>query len=97
MASWAEKHRKGMAVPQGTAMSIAGDSQRRKYLAVGGMLDRRVGGGGPAVDRHSGPHAEPSESRQMQLLLVKRGSASPLYLRLVTDHLRLFTLYEQVG
>lgn len=49
------------------------------------------------MDRHSGPHAEPSESRQMQLLLAKRASALPLYLRLVTDHLRLFTLYEQVG
>lgn len=33
----------------------------------------------------------------MRLLLVKRGSALPLYLRLVTDHLRLFTLYEQVS
>lgn len=33
----------------------------------------------------------------MRLLLVKRGSVLPLYLRLVTDHLRLFTLYEQVG
>lgn len=37
------------------------------------------------------------ESCQMRLLLVKRGSALPLYLRLVTDHLRLFTLYEQVS
>ncbi|XP_006835617.1 PREDICTED: telomerase protein component 1 [Chrysochloris asiatica] len=36
-------------------------------------------------------------NNQMQLLLVKRGSALPLYLRLVTDHLRLFTLYEQVS
>uniref|UniRef100_A0A8C3WJJ7 Telomerase associated protein 1 n=1 Tax=Catagonus wagneri TaxID=51154 RepID=A0A8C3WJJ7_9CETA len=36
-------------------------------------------------------------NNQMQLLLVKRGSAQPLYLRLVTDHLRLFTLYEQVS
>lgn len=33
----------------------------------------------------------------MRLLLVKRESGRPLYLRLVTDHLRLFTLYEQVG
>lgn len=33
----------------------------------------------------------------MRLLLVKRGSSLPLYLRLVTDHLRLYTLYEQVG
>ncbi|OWK09309.1 TEP1 [Cervus elaphus hippelaphus] len=33
----------------------------------------------------------------MRLLLVKRGSVLPLYLRLVTDHLRLFTLYEQVS
>ena len=95
MASWAEQHREGMAVPRGA--DIAGDSQRRRYLSVDVMLDRRAGGGGPAVDRHSGPHAEPSESHQMQLLLVKRGSALPLYLRLVTDHLRLFTLYEQVG
>ena len=36
-------------------------------------------------------------SLQMQLLLVKRGSALPFYLRLVTDHLRLFTLFEQVS
>ncbi|XP_062944572.1 telomerase protein component 1 isoform X2 [Cynocephalus volans] len=36
-------------------------------------------------------------NNQMQLLLVKRGSGLPLYLRLVTDHLRLFTLYEQVS
>ncbi|XP_076983448.1 telomerase protein component 1 isoform X2 [Tamandua tetradactyla] len=36
-------------------------------------------------------------NNQMQLLLVKRGSALPLYLRLVTDHLRLFTVYEQVS
>lgn len=97
MASWAEQQREGMAVPRDAAVSTAGDSQRRKYLTVGVMLDRRAGGGGPAVDRHSGPHAEPSESRQMQLLLAKRASALPLYLRLVTDHLRLFTLYEQVG
>ncbi|KAL4692523.1 hypothetical protein H8959_016333 [Pygathrix nigripes] len=33
----------------------------------------------------------------MRLLLVKRESGRPLYLRLVTDHLRLFTLYEQVS
>ncbi|KAM5235460.1 LOW QUALITY PROTEIN: telomerase protein component 1 [Ctenodactylus gundi] len=36
-------------------------------------------------------------NNQMRLLLVKRGSSLPLYLRLVTDHLRLFTLYEQVS
>uniref|UniRef100_A0A671FNJ2 Telomerase protein component 1 n=1 Tax=Rhinolophus ferrumequinum TaxID=59479 RepID=A0A671FNJ2_RHIFE len=36
-------------------------------------------------------------NNQMRLLLVKRGSALPLYLRLVTDHLRLFTLYEQLS
>ncbi|KAK2498922.1 hypothetical protein MC885_003950 [Smutsia gigantea] len=36
-------------------------------------------------------------NNQMRLLLVKRGSALPLYLRLVTDHLRFFTLYEQVS
>uniref|UniRef100_A0A8C6DQZ2 Telomerase associated protein 1 n=1 Tax=Moschus moschiferus TaxID=68415 RepID=A0A8C6DQZ2_MOSMO len=36
-------------------------------------------------------------NNQMRLLLVKRGSVLPLYLRLVTDHLRLFTLYEQVS
>ncbi|XP_036151924.1 telomerase protein component 1 isoform X1 [Myotis myotis] len=36
-------------------------------------------------------------NNQMRLLLVKRGSALPLYLRLVTDHLRLFTIYEQVS
>uniref|UniRef100_A0A8D2AMB6 Telomerase associated protein 1 n=1 Tax=Sciurus vulgaris TaxID=55149 RepID=A0A8D2AMB6_SCIVU len=36
-------------------------------------------------------------NNQMRLLLVKRGSGLPLYLRLVTDHLRLFTLYEQVS
>ncbi|XP_055989915.1 telomerase protein component 1 [Sorex fumeus] len=40
---------------------------------------------------------ESAFNNQMQLLLVKRGSALPLYLRLVTDHLRLFTLYEQVS
>lgn len=60
-------------------------------------LDWKAGGGGLAVGRLSGAHVESSESHQMQLLLVKRGSALPLYLRLVTDHLRLFTLYEQVG
>ncbi|XP_053452152.1 telomerase protein component 1 isoform X5 [Nycticebus coucang] len=36
-------------------------------------------------------------NNQMQLLLVKRGSGLPLYLRLVIDHLRLFTVYEQVS
>ncbi|XP_047593275.1 telomerase protein component 1 [Lutra lutra] len=36
-------------------------------------------------------------NNQMRLLLVKRGSSLPLYLRLVTDHLRLYTLYEQVS
>ncbi|NIG61793.1 telomerase protein component 1 isoform X2 [Pontoporia blainvillei] len=36
-------------------------------------------------------------NNQMQLLLVKRGSALPFYLRLVTDHLRLFTLFEQAS
>ncbi|KFO22262.1 Telomerase protein component 1 [Fukomys damarensis] len=36
-------------------------------------------------------------NNQMRLLLVKQGSGLPLYLRLVTDHLRLFTLYEQVS
>ncbi|KAM9066652.1 telomerase protein component 1 isoform X3 [Sarcophilus harrisii] len=36
-------------------------------------------------------------NNQMRLLLVKRGAALPLYLRLATDHLRLFTLYEQVS
>ncbi|KAK2103886.1 Telomerase protein component 1 [Saguinus oedipus] len=36
-------------------------------------------------------------NNQMQLLLVKRESGRPLYLRLVTDHLRLFTMYEQVS
>ncbi|XP_042557018.1 telomerase protein component 1 [Dipodomys spectabilis] len=36
-------------------------------------------------------------NNQMQLLLVKQGSALPLYLHLVTDHLRLFTHYEQVS
>lgn len=51
------------------------------------------GGRGPAL----WSSAESSESHQMRLLLVKRGSVLPLYLRLVIDHLRLFTLYEQVG
>ncbi|XP_020013985.2 telomerase protein component 1 isoform X1 [Castor canadensis] len=36
-------------------------------------------------------------NNQMQLLLVKQGSGLPLYLHLVTDHLRLFTFYEQVS
>uniref|UniRef100_M3Z351 Telomerase associated protein 1 n=1 Tax=Mustela putorius furo TaxID=9669 RepID=M3Z351_MUSPF len=36
-------------------------------------------------------------NNQMRLLLVKRGSSLPLYLRLVTEHLRLYTLYEQVS
>ncbi|XP_045306132.1 telomerase protein component 1 isoform X4 [Leopardus geoffroyi] len=36
-------------------------------------------------------------NNQMRLLLVKRGSSLPLYLRLVTDHLRLYTFYEQVS
>lgn len=35
--------------------------------------------------------------RQMRLLLVKQGSSLPLYLRLVTNHLRLYALHEQVG
>lgn len=60
------------------------------------MLDQKAGGRVLAIGRLTGPHAESSESHQMRLLLVKRGSALPLYLRLVTDHLRLFTLYEQV-
>lgn len=63
---------------------------------MGFVLDQRAVGRGLAVGRLSCPHAEFSESHQMRLLLVKRGSALPLYLRLVTDHLRLFTLYEQV-
>uniref|UniRef100_A0A5F8GAK5 Telomerase associated protein 1 n=1 Tax=Monodelphis domestica TaxID=13616 RepID=A0A5F8GAK5_MONDO len=36
-------------------------------------------------------------NNQMRLLLVKRGAALPLYLRLATDHLRLFTLFEQMS
>nr|XP_013009973.1 telomerase protein component 1-like [Cavia porcellus] len=36
-------------------------------------------------------------NNQMQLLLVKQASDLPLYLRLVTDHLRLFTFDEQVS
>ncbi|XP_029419184.1 telomerase protein component 1 isoform X2 [Nannospalax galili] len=36
-------------------------------------------------------------NNQMRLLLVKQGSSLPLYLHLVTDHLRLFTLFEQVS
>ncbi|XP_074091083.1 telomerase protein component 1 isoform X1 [Macrotis lagotis] len=36
-------------------------------------------------------------NNQMQLLLVKRGSGLPFYLHLATDHLRLFTLYEQMS
>lgn len=63
---------------------------------MGFVLDWRAAGRGLAVGRLSGPHAESSEFHQMRLLLVKRGSALPLYLRLVTHHLRLFTLYEQV-
>lgn len=43
------------------------------------------------------PHAESSTSDQMRLLLSKQGSGLPLYLRLTTDYLRLFILYEQVG
>lgn len=43
------------------------------------------------------PRAEFSKSDQMRLLLAKQGSGLPLYLRLVTDYLRLFALYEQVG
>lgn len=66
----------------------------REEAARTGLGARVEGGGrGPAL----WSRAEPSESRQMRLLLVKRGSVLPLYLRLVTDHLRLFTLYEQVG
>lgn len=42
-------------------------------------------------------NAEPSTSDQMRLLLAKQGSSLPLYLHLVTDYLRLFTLYEQVS
>uniref|UniRef100_A0A4X2LLE4 Telomerase associated protein 1 n=1 Tax=Vombatus ursinus TaxID=29139 RepID=A0A4X2LLE4_VOMUR len=40
---------------------------------------------------------ETSFNNQMRLLLAKRGAALPLYLRLATDHLRLFTLYEQMS
>ncbi|XP_021037581.1 telomerase protein component 1 isoform X1 [Mus caroli] len=36
-------------------------------------------------------------NNQMRLLLAKQGSSLPLYLHLVTDYLRLFTLYEQVS
>lgn len=42
-------------------------------------------------------NAESSTSVQMRLLLAKQGSSLPLYLHLVTDYLRLFTLYEQVS
>lgn len=89
-----------MTVPEvmpSVDLSAAGDSQRRGCFAVGFVLDWRAGAGGLAVGRLSGTHIESSESYQMRLLLVKRGSALPLYLRLVTDHLRLFTIYEQVG
>lgn len=89
-----------MTVPEvmpSVDLSTAGDSQRRGYFAVGFVLDWRAGGRGLAVVRLSSTHVESSESHQMRLLLVKRGSALPFYLRLVTDHLRLFTLYEQVG
>lgn len=97
---WAEHHREGMTVPgvmPSVDLSTARDSQRRDSFAVGFVLDWRAGGGGLAVVRLSGTHVASSESHQMRLLLVKRGSALPLYLRLVTDHLRLFTIYEQVG
>ncbi|KAL6032473.1 hypothetical protein STEG23_021751, partial [Scotinomys teguina] len=40
---------------------------------------------------------ESAFNNQMRLLLVKQGSGLPLYLHLVTDYLRLFTLYEQVS
>nr|XP_021494699.1 telomerase protein component 1 isoform X1 [Meriones unguiculatus] len=36
-------------------------------------------------------------NNQMRLLLSKQGSGLPLYLRLATDYLRLFILYEQVS
>ncbi|XP_041594364.1 telomerase protein component 1 isoform X2 [Vulpes lagopus] len=36
-------------------------------------------------------------NNQMRLLLVKQGSSLPLYLRLVTNHLRLYALHEQVS
>nr|XP_025847862.1 telomerase protein component 1 [Vulpes vulpes] len=36
-------------------------------------------------------------NNQMRLLLVKQGSSLPLYLRLVTNHLRLYVLHEQVS
>jgi hypothetical protein len=42
-------------------------------------------------------NAESFISDQMRLLLAKQGSSLPLYLHLVTDYLRLFTLYEQVS
>lgn len=42
-------------------------------------------------------NAESPTSDQMRLLLVKQGSGLPLYLHLVTDYLRLYTLYEQVS
>lgn len=62
-------------------------------LALGVELRGLTAGRG----RLSAPRAESPLSCQMRLLLVKRGSSLPLYLRLATDHLRLFTLYEQVG
>lgn len=73
-----------------------GASERRSCPALGLVPGRRAGGGGLAVARLAGPVLSPL-SLQMQLLLVKRGSALPFYLRLVTDHLRLFTLFEQVS
>ncbi|XP_066886710.1 telomerase protein component 1 [Kogia breviceps] len=46
----------------------------------------------------SGKRLEESPfNNQTQLLLVKLGPVLPFYLRLVTGHLRLFTLFEQVS
>lgn len=82
-----------MTISWGDAMDLSPDgTQKRSCLAVSLVLGQRQ-----AVASFLVPTLNLLRSYQMRLLLVKRGSGLPLYLRLVTDHLRLFTLYEQVG
>lgn len=64
---------------------------------LGGRSGWSSGGLRAGLGRLSAPRTEPPLFPQMRLLLVKRGSSLPLYLRLVTEHLRLYTLYEQVA
>lgn len=77
--------------------SLLGTLRGGTALQQAWCLGWSSGGLRAGCGRLSAPHTESPSSCQMRLLLVKQGSSLPLYLRLVTDHLRLYTLYEQVG